>query len=74
MEVDQLLLAQLVCDTILALCEYLMAYSCLMVDIFLKRTRVELPTMAHAGRFRQKRISYSGFMYLKEWGFTGRSI
>ena len=26
-----------------------------MVDIFLKRTRVVLPTMAHAGRLRQKK-------------------
>ena len=39
LEVDWLLLAQSVCDTIESLCEYLMTYSSLMVDMFLKRTR-----------------------------------
>ena len=38
MEVDRLLLAQLVCDTIQSLCEYLMTYSSLMEEIFLRRT------------------------------------
>ena len=38
LEVDRLLLAQLVCDTIQSLCEYLMTYPSLMEEIFLKRT------------------------------------
>ena len=38
LEVDRLLLAQLVCDTIQSLCEYLMTYSSLMKEILLKRT------------------------------------
>ena len=38
LEVDRLLLAQLVCDTIQSLCEYLMTYSSLMEEIFLRRT------------------------------------
>ena len=38
LEVDYLLLAKLVCDTIQSLCEYLMTYSSLMKEILLKRT------------------------------------
>ena len=38
LEVDRLLLAQLVCDTIQSLCEYLMTYPSLMEEIFLRRT------------------------------------
>ena len=58
-----------------------MAYSSLMVDIFLKRprgggeggggqAREVLLTMAYTGRLRPKRKPYLGFMYIKEWGFT----
>ena len=39
LEVDWLLLVQLVCDTIQSLCEYLMIYSSLTWEIFLKPNR-----------------------------------
>ena len=76
MEVDRLLLAQLVCDTIQSLCEYLMTYPSLMEEIFLKRTPGVgggggvLPTMAYTGRLRPKGIPYLVFRYIKGWGFT----
>ena len=74
LEVDWLLLTQSVCDTIQSLCEYFMTYSTLMVDMFLKRTRGVLPTVAYTGKLRRKRKPYLGFRYIKEWGFTGWSI
>ena len=79
LEVDRLLLAQLVCDTIQSLCEYLMTYPSLMEEIFLKRTPGAggggvLPTMAYTGRLRPKGIPYLAFRYMKGWGFTSRSI
>ena len=78
LEVDRLLLAQLVCDTIQSLCEYLMTYPSLMEEIFLKRTPGVggggiLPTMAYTGRLRQKGIPYLAFRYMKGWD-TSRSI
>ena len=48
------------CDTIQSLCEYLMTYSSLTEEIFLKRTPgvggggEVLPTMAYTGRLRPK--------------------
>ena len=39
LEVDRLLLAQLVCDTIQSLCEYFLMTSSLMEEAFLKRNR-----------------------------------
>ena len=74
LEVDWLLLTQSVCDTIQSLCEYFMTYSTLMVDMFLKRTRGVLPTVAYTGKLRRKRKPYLGFRYIKEWGFTCWSI
>ena len=74
LEVDWLLLTQSVCDTIESLCEYFMTYSTLMVDMFLKRTRGLLPTVAYTGKLRRKRKPYLGFRYIKEWGFTCWSI
>ena len=74
LEVDWLLLTQSVCDTIQSLCEYFMTYSTLMVDMFLKRTRGVLPTVAYTRKLRRKRKPYLGFRYIKEWGFTGWSI
>ena len=75
LEVDRLLLAQLVCDTIQSLCEYLMTYPSLMEEIFLKRTSGVggggvLPTMAYTGRLRPKGIPYLALRYMKGWGFT----
>ena len=73
LEVDRLLLAQLVCDTIQSLCEYLMTYSSLMEEIFLKRTPGVggvLPTMAYTGRLRPKGKPYLAFRYIKGWGFS----
>ena len=74
LEVDLLLLAQLVCDTIPSLCEYSMTFSSLMEEILLKRTRGVLPTMAYMGRLRPKRKPYLRFRYIKECGFNGWSI
>ena len=76
LEVDWLLLAQLVRDTIQSLCEYFLMTSSLMEEAFLKRNRGGgiLPTIAYTERLHPKGISYLGFSYIKEQGFTSWSI
>ena len=41
-----------------------------MEEIFLKRTPGGDTTIAYTRRLHPKGISYLGFRYIKEWGFT----
>ena len=72
LEVGWFLLAQLVCDATFSqsLCEYLMftAYSSLMVDVFLKRTRRSTPYKSLYGEAPPKRNILFRFQVYKRVG------